>query len=302
MDKGRKHIDLVGPTILIGIGVILLLNNLGILSWGVWEVVSLWPVLLVAAGLELLIGRRSMLGAFTAAIVVAALLAGAIWFVGISPTDGGRTPQAIEISEPLDDIEAARVTLAPAVGQINVDALDDSGNFVEGTIRYRRNERITQDFADGTTARLVVKTQGSYNVVTAGPGLRHAWNLSFNPAIELDLDTDMGIGDANLDLSGLAIDDVKVDFGIGEATIELPATGEFDVDVDGGIGSIIIKVPEGMELRVRTDTGIVGRDIPSSYSRSDDVYTSPGYGDAKNRANVTLGLGIGSVAIRETSE
>ena len=27
-------------------------------------------------------------------------------------------------------------------------AMDDSGNFVEGTIHYRRNERITQDFAD----------------------------------------------------------------------------------------------------------------------------------------------------------
>ncbi len=211
----------------------------------------------------------------------------------------GRSPQAIEISEPLNDIEAARVTLAPAVGQVNVGALEDSGNFVEGTIRYRRNERITQDFADGTNARLVVKTQGTYNFVAAGPGLKYAWDLRFNPDTELDLDTDMGIGDANLDLSELAIDDVKVDFGIGEVTIELPTTGEFDIDIDGGIGAIVIKVPEGMALRVRTDTGIVGRNIPSDYSRNDNIYTSPGYSDAENRANLTLGLGIGSVSIRE---
>ena len=112
---------------------------------------------------------------------------------------------------------------------------------------------------------------------------------------------DLGIGDANLDLSKLTIDDIKVDFGIGEVMIELPATGEFDIDVDGGIGSIMIKVPEGMAVRLHADLAIVGRDIPTSYSRNDNVYTSPGYSDAENRANITLGLGIGSVSIREIS-
>lgn len=300
MDK--KQINLVGPTILIGIGVIMLLNNLGYLDWGLWEIVSLWPVLMIAAGLELLVGRRSLVGAFAAAIVVAALLVGAIWFVGIAPADGERSAQAIHVSEPLNDIEAARVTLAPSVGQVNIDALADSGSFVEGTIRYRRNEHVTQDFAGGTTARLVIKTRGSYNIVAAGPGLKHAWDLSFNPDTKLDLDTDVGIGDANLDLRDLHIDDVKVDFGIGEVTLELPATGEFDIDVDGGIGSISIKVPEGMALRVRTDTGIVGRDMPPGYVRNGDYYTSPGYNNAENRANVILGLGIGSIAIREAGD
>lgn len=301
-NKGHKHINLVGPTILIGIGIIMLLNNLGYLDWGLWEVLSLWPVLLIAAGLEILVGRRSLLGAFVAAVIVATLIAGAIWIVGISPTESARSAQTIEISEPLSDIEAARITLAPNIGQVNVAALDDSGNFVEGTIRYRRNEHITQDFTDGSTARLVLKTQGSHTFVSTGPGIQYTWDLSFNPDTRLDLETDIGIGDVNLDLSALAIDDVKVDFGIGEVTIELPPTGEFDIDVDGGIGSIVIKVPEGMSVRLRADVAIVGRNIPASYSRNDNIYTSPDYSDAENHANITLGLGIGSVAIREIHE
>ena len=119
MNNGRKHIDLVGPTILIGIGVIMLLNNFGYLNWGLWEIISLWPVLLIAAGLEILIGRRSLLGAFAAALIVAALLTGAIWFIGISPRTDGPSAHTIEIAEPLADITAARVTLAPAIAQVN---------------------------------------------------------------------------------------------------------------------------------------------------------------------------------------
>jgi hypothetical protein len=46
--------------ILIGLGVVFLLNNPGILNWSVWDVIfRLWPVLLIAAGLDILIGRRA---------------------------------------------------------------------------------------------------------------------------------------------------------------------------------------------------------------------------------------------------
>ena len=69
-----------------------------------------------------------------------------------------------------------------------------------------------------------------------------------------------------------------------------------------GDGLVPSKVPEGMALRVRTDTGIVGRDFPANYARNDNVFTSPGYSDADNRANITLGLGIGSVSIREIGD
>ena len=67
MSERRRRGSLVGPLILIGLGVVFLLNNLGILSWSVWEVIfRLWPILLVAIGLDLLVGRRSTLGSLLA--------------------------------------------------------------------------------------------------------------------------------------------------------------------------------------------------------------------------------------------
>jgi len=59
MEQRRWRGSLVGPIILIGLGIVFLLNNLGLLSWSVWEVIlRLWPILLIAIGLDILLGRR----------------------------------------------------------------------------------------------------------------------------------------------------------------------------------------------------------------------------------------------------
>jgi lia operon protein LiaF len=79
--------SLAGPAVLIGLGIVFLLNNLGYLGWGIWDtLLRLWPVLLIAVGLDLLIGRRSALGSALLALLVVAALGAAIWWTGLPPT------------------------------------------------------------------------------------------------------------------------------------------------------------------------------------------------------------------------
>jgi hypothetical protein len=299
MERENRHVKLVGPTILIGIGVILLLNNLGYLDWNFWDILNLWPILLVAAGLELLVGRRSLLGSLLSAIIVLGLIVGGVWFVSTSDLTRP-TAQAIEIREPRGDITAARVTLSPAVAQINVKALNDSGNFVEGTVRRRSNERVTDSFTGGRTARLDVKTSGNAGVAM-GAGGRYPWDFGFHPDVKLDLSIDAGMGDVNLDLNTLTIESVKVNAGMGIVTIKLPATGKFDVDIDSGMGTVVIEVPDGLGVRLQTEAAIVGRNLPANYTRNNNRYTSPNYNTTENRANIQVNLGLGSITIREVS-
>lgn len=297
MENDNRRVKLVGPTILISIGVILLLNNLGYLNWSFWDILNLWPILLVAAGLELLVGRRSLLGSLISAIIVLGLIAGGVWLVGT--TDITRTTaQTIEIREPRGDITTAHVTLSPAVAQINVTALNDSGNFVEGTVRHRPNERVTDSFTGGNTARLSVKTSGSTGVAM-GPGNRYAWDFSFHPDVKLDLSIDAGMGDVNLDLRALTLESVKVNAGMGAVTIKLPETGKFDVNIDSGMGMVVIEVPAGLGVRLQTEAAIVGRDLPAGYTRNNNRYTSPNYNNAENRADIQVNLGLGNITIRE---
>lgn len=300
MERDNRHGKLVGPTILIGVGIILLLNNLGYLEWSFWDILNLWPILLIAAGLELLVGRRSLLGSFIAALIVLALIVGGVWFIG--GIDGGRAAaQTLEIREPRADITAARVSLSPAVAQVNVKALEDSGNFVEGTVGHRRNERVTHSFTGGDKARLTVKTSGVAGV-TMGPGKRYAWDLNFHPDVALDLSIDAGIGDINLDLRALTLESVNVNTGMGSITLKLPETGDFDITIDGGMGTVSIEAPAGLGVRLQTDAAIVGRSIPAHYTRIGNRYTSPNYEAAEHRVTIQVNVGVGNITLTEGAE
>ena len=82
MKEKHRRGSLVGPMILIALGVVFLLNNLGILPWSIWEVIlRLWPILLIGIGLDLLLGRRSVLGSLLALILTFLILAGALWLM-----------------------------------------------------------------------------------------------------------------------------------------------------------------------------------------------------------------------------
>ena len=79
---GRSHHrspSFFWPLVLIGAGVLLLLSNLGFVSWESWNLVwRLWPLLLIGLGIELLVGRRSTLGAIVSGALILCLIGGAI--------------------------------------------------------------------------------------------------------------------------------------------------------------------------------------------------------------------------------
>ncbi len=296
MERDERHIKLVGPTILIGIGIILLLNNLGYLDWSFWDILTLWPILLIAGGLEILVGRKSAAGSILSAFIVLGLIVGGVWLVGTGGS--ARTAaQTTTISEPRNGMTAAQVTLAPAVAQVNIEALNDSGNFVEGTVGQRHNERLVQNFTGGTPARLVLKTGGISRGIV-GPGKRYSWDLAFHPDVALDLGVDIGVGDITLDLSALTVDTANLNFGVGDILVKLPQTGDCDINIDGGVGAIVIEVPAGMAVRVEADAAIVARTFPPDYTRANNRYTSPGYSGAEKRVNIHVGLGVGSLTIQ----
>ncbi len=294
----RKHVSLVGPTLLVGLGIILLLNNVGYLDWGFWDVVRLWPVLLIAAGLELLLGRRSVWGSIVAAVLVLALLVGGVWLVtttgGLAPTGGEQT----EIAYPLESAESALITLDPAIGELTVSALDDSGNLIEGTIVLRGPLELDQRFAAGDPARVHLTAQAPSGVRLPS-GVGGDWQLELSPQVTLDLRTDTGIGATTLDLGQLVVDRTTVDFGIGQATVTLPEASNATVTIDGGIGTVVVEVPEAVGIRLVADTGLVARNVPSNYAQSGETFTSPNYERADYRVELVVSLGIGTLTVRD---
>ncbi len=82
-----------GPLLLIGIGTLWLLGTFGVISVGnLWVLLRLWPLLLIAAGLDLLFGRLHPLISALISLVTVGLAVAAVLFapqLGLAP--GGWT-------------------------------------------------------------------------------------------------------------------------------------------------------------------------------------------------------------------
>ena len=147
--KGRRR-GLVGPVILIAIGIIFLLQNLDLLPWDVWTVIWRgWPAILILVGLDMLIGRRSGWGTFIV-LVLAALL---IWAVISGAGRGGGGTTTIPFAQKLEGATSAEVRIASGIASLRIEASDDRDALAEGTIQETSLHPVTRSFQkSGETA------------------------------------------------------------------------------------------------------------------------------------------------------
>jgi hypothetical protein len=303
-EQKRKRVDLVGPVLLIVVGIILLLNVLGILEWSIWwTLLRLWPIFLIALGLELLLGRWSLWGSILAMVLVLAIFAGALW---LTRTDflGTSGLTAKEIRQPLGDATEAAVVINPGFGILRIEALPESANLIEGEIHLLEGEEVVQEYSerDGQ-ATFELRREGGGPGIPFGGGLdeRQAWELGLSPGATLQLETSLVLGEAGLDLSDLALSGVETNMGIGVTRVTMPEEGRYQARIEGAIGVTTIVLPEGLAARLQLDTGIAARQLPDGYQeQGEGVYISPGYATATDRVDLDVSQAIGVLQIRHT--
>jgi hypothetical protein len=277
--------------VLISLGVVFLLNNLGIVEVSVWELMfRFWPILLVAAGLDILLGHRSGWGSLLALVLTLALLAGGVWLYlsGIKPAPAGE-----ELNLSCEESTQIEVIIAPGVGDLHISALSDSKDIIEGTLRGGNVEPECKSEGDTTTYII----ESGATILGPFPD-KWYWDLGLSPEVPIDLNVDFGVGEAEADLTGLDISDLDVHMAIGRGVVTLPRDGNFSGSVDGSIGELVIVIPEGMAARLAFDTGLAVRQVPDRYDCADDVCTSPGYVGADDKVDLKVHMAIGSVVIR----
>jgi len=299
MEERRKRGSLIGPAILIICGIVLLLNNLGMTSLNIWDLLRLWPILLIAAGLDILIGRRSAVGAGGVLIAMLVLLAGGLWLLA-SWSPAGEL-EGEEISESLGDAKLAEVEIGHGVGRLFIDALPESDALIEGTVQVRQGEKVEKDFRiTRGTAHFTLKSKGAQTPMFLGSwDDESTWDLSLNRDVPMRLKVGIGVGTASIDLRQLSLTELDVNPGVGKTTVILPEKGRLEADIDGGVGQVIVQVPKGMAVRVHVSPGLGSKDVPESYRREGDAYVSPGYDKAENRVELKASVGVGQVTIQE---
>jgi hypothetical protein len=288
----------VAPLILIGLGVLFLLNNLGVLDWSIWEAVfRFWPVLLIAVGLDILVGRRSTAGSLLVGTVIILLIGLSIWWLGPGSMNG--MPLAAQtINQPLEGATRGEVTLSLGVGTLQLEAMQEPEGLIAGTINTQYLDRLIRESSQrGETAVFVLRYRDG---IGSGQhwARRDQWNVQLNGQVPTTLLIDTGVGTAQLNLAELQIPTLRINSGVGDTFVTVPRQGVVSAQISGGVGQVMVTIPQGMAAKVTVNKGLGNVTMPPNYVQNDNTYTSPDYATATNQIELYINGGVGNIQVQ----
>jgi len=265
----NNYHSLFWPVILIGVGLLWLLSNFGMLPNISWAyLLRFWPLILIVIGLDMLIGRRSaVIGALIGLGAVALVVLALIFGPRISPVPSveGKTEQfqtALEQTTSADvrldfSVQPVEVRALPAGSDQLLDA--SIGHF--GTMEYQVSGEASKTI---TLRQQDNITFDELSWIGLDDTLR--WDIALSPAVPIDLTIDSSTGSQNLDLSGLNLTSFTMDASTGSCRLSLPAsTAGYEGSIEASTGSLNVTLPANTNLTLHLDgsTGSLNFDLPA---------------------------------------
>jgi hypothetical protein len=298
--KGRPGPSLVGPIILIAIGVLALLSTAGVLQFSLWSLWRLWPLLLILWGVETIFSRSRV--GYIISLVITVLLVGGvtIGLVAYPELLGVSERGVVErFAEPMDGAERVDLDLDFAGGQLSVGPLVDSPDLVDVQLQLATGrEPIWEVSREDDQVHATLGYEGGDWTKRWFGG--DEWRLTLAPTVGISMVVNMGVGRANLDLRDLEIRELSVDSGPSWLTIRLPDRGDVSASVTVGVGGLVLEIPESMAARIRVQQGLVALEFPARFERADGLYLTDDWEDSESRVDLSIDVGVGIVIVRES--
>lgn len=197
------------------------------------------------------------------------------------------------------DIDSARVNIQMGVGKLDING--GAAGLLDAKFTYNVEEwkpEVNYEISSNEGRLTVRQPEGETGSVGIPDtdNVKNEWDLKLNDDIPMDLDINLGVGESELELSGLTLNSLDIQTGVGETTIDL--TGDwatsFDVDIEGGVGQTTVRLPRGVGVRVETQTGIGGINV-RNLIQNGDTYTNAAYENADVILDITVQGGVGAI-------
>ncbi len=309
---------------LIFIGIIFLLNNFGVLPWDVWgKLWSLWPLLLILVGLNIVFGKSrngSMIVSFLFVFVIAPF----IFLILVSDNNSVQEWFKRELNINLPSVEVPSSKKVEKIDTISVDDYEDikyrnlSIDSGIGSVTLTDNKNlddyliVSSSYAEGqgipsvTTSEngsdLSISFKSDFESVPINTLISNNYEYEFELGqtnIQTDLTIDLGVGSADVNFNSLNIRNLYAKTGTGSINIDLDEDVlPESIQLESGVGSIDIKLAEEIGLIVNYEAGIGSVNIDGESLRGNgSIDESKSTKSFKHFIRISVKTGTGSIDI-----
>jgi hypothetical protein len=309
-DVTPRRISLVGPIILITIGVLFLLHNWRP-DFEPWPILlTYWPLILIFIGLGKIwdhmkrsrnpnAPQSSSLGSTIAILAFIFVLVALIWH-GRSYSrhygwDAG-TKHVTRIVEP-QKAKSANARLNMGSGHLTING--GAADLVDADFTFGRSfdePRVDYSVSDGVGHLTIDQAGTSVHFGNA----RNDWSLRFSKDVPLDLRVDMGAGQGDLHLRDVPLTGMNLNIGAGQVDVDLTGdrTTDMNVDIEGGVGQANIRLPKNVGVVAHASGGIGSIDV-RGLKHDGNTYTNDVLGKTTATIHLKVEGGIGQIVLNE---
>ena len=248
--------------ILISLGLVFLLNTTGHLPWMVWSrILSLWPMALVAIGIELLFKRThlSILAIISPLLFLAAILGPALIF---KPDFSKihKTGEAYLWSQNMDS------TLTKATVDLELNAVDlrlssGTAKLVSAELDYCDNQPLATYLHTNSDNSAIIKIKDTERSRNHGWSFSQPWfgrdeceknwDIKLTDRIPFDFRVDAKATKADFDLSDLKVEEFNINANASKVNIRIGnAIDQVSCRIDANAAKLSLSFPEDMALRI----------------------------------------------------
>ena len=284
------------PALLILAGVVLLLVNTGQLPVErLYQVINLWPLVLIVIGLELIIRRtvHGTAGDVAAALVALVAVVGAATYVAVAPNPGAT--HTLDASTQLGDVKQAALEIDAGAARITVSSGGDVGSALYRAHISYSGPRPEVKFEDG---KLTI-TQRSNDFLALG-ARRFDLDLKLNPSVTWSAEVNTGATTNTIDLRDAQLHSLSLNSGAARHEITLgAATASVPIDINGGALTVLIHRPSGTPVSVDVSGGAVNLtgDGKEMHAVGHVSYTSSDYSSGGNGYRIEISGGACTVSV-----
>lgn len=263
--NGRPLIGIV----LIVLGILLLLQTLGILRVSLWGLAI--PIFLIALG---------------------------VWGIW-NASQGGLETGPERLAIPADGASRAAVHVRFGAGRLRIAGGAAPGEVLTGEFGAGVAHRVHHEGQSLRVELYRAAEAWAAMIMPAIWGQRPEWNIRLAHDMPISLQLETGACESEIDLSQTQVNWLRLQTGASGTRLTLPARVDLvRAEVEAGAASVRIRVPEGVAARIRRQGGLAEIRINEQrFPRSGEVFQSEGYDNAVHRIDLDVQAGVGSVEV-----